>query len=178
MVQKENEEASRKESKSCRWTYTSALKGNVPFVHSRNLARAKARRCQVIIDKGSSAEQSSLEGLSEKELCSCQSQWGCKPTFWFPQQWTDHLCQIKKAGKQGSDIWNGDREFNQVGRCELHGIPKQVQCGSSYKGLVSHGHIWIHVNQVQSNIPAELRSVELRSRMSSTALKGRDQLTS
>ena len=66
--QRENKRALRKESKSCRQTYAVALKGNVPFAHSSNLARARARRCQVLIDKDPNMEQNNLNGLSKREL--------------------------------------------------------------------------------------------------------------
>ena len=68
MVQRENEEALRKEGESCGQTYAAALKGNVTFSHSSNLAWERARRCQVLIDKDLNVELNNLNGLSKNEL--------------------------------------------------------------------------------------------------------------
>jgi hypothetical protein len=49
-------------------TYAAALKGNVPLSHPSNLARARARECQILIDRDPRADHNNLGGLSEREL--------------------------------------------------------------------------------------------------------------
>ena len=58
----------RRDTEGTGMTYATAIKGNVLFTHTSNLARAKARKHQVLIDKEPSAECNSLKELSEKEL--------------------------------------------------------------------------------------------------------------
>ncbi|KAF8483198.1 hypothetical protein JB92DRAFT_2763031 [Gautieria morchelliformis] len=49
-------------------TYAAALKGNVLLSHPSNLARAKARERQILIDGDPQAEQNALTELTEQEL--------------------------------------------------------------------------------------------------------------
>jgi uncharacterized protein YoxC len=49
-------------------TYAAALKGNVPLSHPSNLARARARERQILIDRDPRADHNTLGGLSEREL--------------------------------------------------------------------------------------------------------------
>ena len=50
-----------------RETYAAALKGNVPLLHPRNLAKVNARNCQILIDKDTHVEQNNLDTLTEQE---------------------------------------------------------------------------------------------------------------
>jgi hypothetical protein len=49
-------------------TYAAALKGNVPFSHPNNLAKARARAKQILIDTDPQGEQDTLGKLTEQEL--------------------------------------------------------------------------------------------------------------
>ncbi|KAF8503954.1 hypothetical protein JB92DRAFT_3123191 [Gautieria morchelliformis] len=51
-------------------TYAAALKGNVPLSHLNNLARARARarECQILIDRDPRVEHNALTELTEQEL--------------------------------------------------------------------------------------------------------------
>jgi hypothetical protein len=49
-------------------TYAAALKGTVPLAHPNTLARAKARSCQILVDKDPNSGTSSLTELTELEL--------------------------------------------------------------------------------------------------------------
>jgi hypothetical protein len=49
-------------------SYAAALKGNVPFSHPNNLAKAKAKAKQILIDTDPQGEQDTLNKLTEQEL--------------------------------------------------------------------------------------------------------------
>jgi hypothetical protein len=49
-------------------SYAAALKGNVPFSHPNNLAKARARAKQILIDTDPQGEQDTLGELTEQEL--------------------------------------------------------------------------------------------------------------
>jgi hypothetical protein len=49
-------------------SYAAALKGNVPISHPNNLAKAKARAKQILIDTDPQGEQDTLGELTEREL--------------------------------------------------------------------------------------------------------------
>jgi hypothetical protein len=49
-------------------SYAAALKGNVPLSHPNNLAKAKARAKQILIDTDPQGEQDTLGELTEQEL--------------------------------------------------------------------------------------------------------------
>jgi hypothetical protein len=49
-------------------SYAAALKGNVPLSHPNNLAKAKARAKQILIDTDPQGEQDTLGKLTEQEL--------------------------------------------------------------------------------------------------------------
>ena len=48
--------------------YTAALRGNVPLSHPNNLMKARARNCQILIDKEPNTENNTLNDLTEQEL--------------------------------------------------------------------------------------------------------------
>ena len=49
-------------------TYAMALRGMVPLMHPNTLARAKARSCQILIDKDPSMDTNPFHKLTEQEL--------------------------------------------------------------------------------------------------------------
>ena len=49
-------------------TYAVAFRGNVPLSHPKNLAKARARKCQILIDKEPNTENNTLNDLTEQEL--------------------------------------------------------------------------------------------------------------
>ena len=49
-------------------TYAAALKGDIPLSHLNNLAKARARGSQILIDKALQAEHNTLSNLTEQEL--------------------------------------------------------------------------------------------------------------
>ena len=49
-------------------TYVAALKGNVLLSHPSDLAKAKVRNCQILIDKDLHVEQNNIDALTEREL--------------------------------------------------------------------------------------------------------------
>jgi len=168
-VQRENKGALRKESKSCRQTYAVALKGNVPFAHSSNLARARARRCQVLIDKDPNMEQNNLNGLSKREL----------------------VTKANEAVGQLDGLCNGE-EISFIGVIKLAngGVVYEMSMESAAKWIATHHMEFICKFSMVSvikdwsataiveympvafnpGVPAELRAIELRSNLPPNSL--------